>query len=210
MQPGNTPHGYAERVLTRRAIQRMPTSGIPGPACRHLDRCSQGTPVSAMTPEAASTGRELFHTLEDVLRTAVGLVREIGSDPLVGRLLAAFRALPVEDREVIVGVLEREARSREMARTTAESLTGLVLRPNPNARLYVRVMDQEPVPDRRRAVVAAVRAMRLMHNGPLQGDWETEATAALRELEPDERASIEAFNRRMLELIAAASVPRKV
>jgi len=163
-----------------------------------------------MTPEAASTGRELFHTLEDVLRTAVGLVREIGSDPLVGRLLAAFRALPVEDREVIVGVLEREARSREMARTTAESLTGLVLRPNPNARLYVRVMDQEPVPDRRRAVVAAVRAMRLMHNGPLQGDWETEATAALRELEPDERASIEAFNRRMLALIAAASVPRKV
>src|SRR5262245_2598392 len=50
-----------------------------------------------------------FGTLHDLLQTASALAEEMAAEPWVGRLLRVFGRFPPADREVIVGVLAREA-----------------------------------------------------------------------------------------------------
>jgi hypothetical protein len=75
--------------------------------------------------------------LVDVLEVARSLVRELTEDPLLARYMSVYRAMPDEDRETIITVLEREILGRHLSRGT-EKPVGSSTHVNPNARLYIR------------------------------------------------------------------------
>ena len=139
------------------------------------------------------------------LRGLIGAALDLASqmaDPLLERLVAAFRRLPEEDREVIVGIIEREAESRQMGDATAGA-TGVALRPNPGARLYVRVIAPEPTVEQDKIIIASARAIRMLNKviGPIQERWRVAMLETFRGLDPDERAAVVRFNRDMLAMI---------
>jgi hypothetical protein len=74
--------------------------------------------------------------LVDILGVAREIARELCEDPLLGRLMAVFQAMPLEDRPTIIGVLEREILGRHLSRGT-EKPVGQATHVNPHARLYV-------------------------------------------------------------------------
>ena len=104
-----------------------------------------------------------FDKLQVALESALTFVHELAGDQLLGRLVAVFRAMPPQDRPVIIGVLEREVTGRILSRAT-EKPVGQSTHPNPNARLYVRVhrseLDRRHF-DRDEMMVADIRAMRI-------------------------------------------------
>src|SRR5882724_10341854 len=109
-----------------------------------------------MAHEGNGTGQShmlQLSALRSLLSAAADLAGQI-ADPLLERLVAVFRRLPAEDREVIIGILEREAESREVGDATAGT-TGLALRPNPGARLYVRVIAPEPSIEQDKIIIAS-------------------------------------------------------
>lgn len=149
-------------------------------------------------------GQPLVHqlsALRGLLSAAVDLAGQI-ADPLLERLIAVFRKLPEEDREVIVGILEREAESRQMGEATVGT-TGLALRPNPYARLYVRVIAPEPTVEQDKIIVASARSIRMLHKviEPIYDRWRDAMLETFRGLEPEERASVVRFNRDMLAMV---------
>jgi hypothetical protein len=139
------------------------------------------------------------------LRGLLGAALELASqmaDPLLERLIAVFRRLPEEDREVIIGIIEREAESRHMGDATGGA-TGMVLRPNPHARLYVRVIAPEPTVEQDKIIIASARAIRMLNKviGPIQERWRVAMLETFRGLDPEERAAVVRFNRDMLAMI---------
>ena len=157
-----------------------------------------------MSHEGNGQGEPRTHqlsALRGLLSAAVDLAGEI-ADPLLDRLVAVFRKLPEEDREVIVGILEREAESRQVGDATAGT-TGLMLRPNPGARLYVRVIAPEPVTEQDKIIVASARAIRMLHKviEPIHDRWRMAMLETFRGLEPEERAAVVRFNRDMLAMV---------
>ena len=90
-------------------------------------------------------GDDRLGTLRDVLRTASTLLDQM-SDPLLDRLVRAVLRLPAPDRAVVVTVIEREADLLRLAEAADGTLTPCrSMRPNPHARLYLRVTEQ-PTP----------------------------------------------------------------
>src|SRR5262249_49794254 len=68
--------------------------------------------------DGGQTGGEAAgHTgvLRETLRAARNLLRKITGDPLLVRLLDVYSRTPAEDREVLIGVLEREVTWRRMS-----------------------------------------------------------------------------------------------
>ena len=101
--------------------------------------------------------------LVDVLEVARSLVRELTEDPLLGRWMSVYRAMPDGDRETIVAVLEREVLGRHLSQGT-EKPVGSSTHVNPNARLYVRSHETEFDHrhfDFEQMRIANVRAMRV-------------------------------------------------
>src|SRR5258705_8358982 len=157
-----------------------------------------------MAHDGNGTGQSGMHqlsALRGLLAAAVDLAGQI-ADPLLERLVAVFRTLPEEDREVIIGILEREAESRRMGDATAGT-TGLMLRPNPYARLYVRVIAPEPSIEQDKIIIASARAIRMLHKviEPIHDRWREAMLETFRGLEPEERASVVRFNRDMLAMV---------
>src|SRR3989475_7469042 len=92
------------------------------------------------------------------------------------------------------------------ARVTARAvgdLTGLSLRPNPRARLYTRVLTDDPRPNPERAVQQALRAIQITHSAvaPMDSEWKKIARDALGQASAAERASVESFTRDLLDLV---------
>ena len=101
--------------------------------------------------------------LIDILEVARTMVRDLSEDPLLSRYLSVYRAMPDEDRDTIIGVLEREILGRHLSRGT-EKAVAQSTHVNPNARLYVRSHATEFDPrhfDFEQMRVANVRAMRV-------------------------------------------------
>src|SRR5262245_56768448 len=96
--------------------------------------------------KASADDVERLETLRTLLESASMLLSEMAGDPLFARLTQVFAHIPVGDREAILGILEREVQAR-MTAEAASDLTGLSLRPNPAARLYTRVLIEEPRPN---------------------------------------------------------------
>jgi len=106
---------------------------------------------------------EALEQLRTSLEAALSLARELADDPLLARIVAAFRAMPIDDRPVIISVLEREVTGRLLAKAT-EKAVGQSTHVNPNARLYVRAHDSQldrRAFDRDEMMIADIRAMRI-------------------------------------------------
>jgi len=129
--------------------------------------------------------------LRNVLDAATTIVGELAGDPLFIRLVAVFARMPADDRRPLLGILEREVNARLLTHA-ADAISGIRLYPNPSARLYARVVDQEASLNRQEAVLASVRAIRTFHRGVASapGAWAAILREALRELEQEERESI--------------------
>jgi len=146
-----------------------------------------------------------LETLRAMLDAATTILSDVASsDSLFPRLWGVFGRMPAEDRDAILGILEREVDARLLAMTVADAMTGIKLRPNPGARLYLRVVDCEPQLNRDEMIRGTVRAMRMYHRigDSVHAEWEKTAVEAIGMLCPDERAGVAAFCRRLGELVA--------
>ena len=100
--------------------------------------------------------------LQRTLEAALDFARELTADHVLVRLLAAFRAMPAEDRSVVIGALEREVAARKLSLAT-EAASGQTMVPNPNARFYMRAHEttfDRSMLERGEMTIATVRGMR--------------------------------------------------
>src|SRR5262249_52033858 len=134
---------------------------------------------------------------------------DITDDVTVGRLLQAFMSLPPDEREIVASVLERGAAWRRIAETAA-GMTGVQLRANPNARLFLRVLEpHDPAAEiESEPPEILIGPLRIMKQAPLPRRpeiarfWHTATLQAFEMLEPGERESCVAFLRDVLALLA--------
>jgi hypothetical protein len=136
-----------------------------------------------------------FRALGTMLRGASELVTAVLGDALFKRLLDVFTAMPAEDRETMVRVLEREVDMRGISRDT-QAYIGLETHLNPNARLYVRAfapVAQASQMDEDDMMLATVRfghVARLLLAPEHYGQWRTASREAFLHMEPEERAAV--------------------
>lgn len=152
---------------------------------------------------------EELETLRAILAAAARMVDEYvdrSSAPLRGRWERAFERMPAGDRETVVAAVEREVDLRLLTAGDGEPILGISgLRPNPGARLYLRVFDGDlPKLDRDEVMLATLRAARMMFgpDAPPRDEAYGEAVrAAFRALSPEERAALARYNRDMLRVL---------
>src|SRR5262245_59941313 len=104
--------------------------------------------------------------LETLLASARTLVDKMIRDPLLHRLIDAFFNLPKADREPILKVVERDSAWRRIVQETSGS-TGIDVRPNPHASLYMHVFDETPQPLPRDVEAIRLGIERFVHLLPL-------------------------------------------
>lgn len=157
-----------------------------------------------------------LETLLTLLNSAREFAAQVVDDPLVERLLAAFSRLPQPDRESIVGVIERDATWCRIVEQTADT-TGISVRPNPQASLYVHVVapQTEPpdAPLRRDVDIIRFGLERFVHMLPflfqpgVHQQWVTSAKELIADASPELREHALRMCREVLELIADAPAP---
>ncbi|HXJ33497.1 MAG TPA: hypothetical protein VMS22_05595 [Candidatus Eisenbacteria bacterium] len=151
-----------------------------------------------------------LEALKWVVDAAHSLARDLQGDELLARLVKVFEKMPPDDRPIVVGALEREVQIRTLSQDVAETLTQVELRPNPNARIYLRVIDQENA-NNEVETMAMMRAVHSVQRGidALDPTWSTMMATTLREMDPTARERIDDFNRAMRVLLdeAASSAP---
>jgi hypothetical protein len=154
----------------------------------------------------SDSGPDPIDVLRSLLDVAQDMVRRLQNDPLFARLMDVFTRMPAMDRETVVGVLEREVRTRLLAEEVADSWTQVALHPNPHARLYVRVIAQEDRSDDVE-MLAFLRAAYSVQRGidTLDPEWRRMVLLALRQMDPAARQKIDGFNRAMRALLDAAA-----
>ena len=161
-------------------------------------------------PEPPPNSAAALATLQSTLRAALLLTQELANDPVLGRLLVAFSAMPADDRPVVVKAIEREVKARVLSQG-AESVTGYAMVPNPRARLYIRA-HQTPVAgnllERDEMLNASLQTMRLA--GVIQAvpeiyaSWKDATREAIQRVDPDTRAVVERLMRDVLDLLHEA------
>jgi hypothetical protein len=167
------------------------------------------------TSRPVESARETVAALDTLLESATTFADDLATDHLFDRLQRAFCQMPPGDRETILQVLEREVECRCLTRGTGDLATGYDTRPNPNARLYLRVLTDErtpPLMDHDELVVANYRGLRVLRYvlGPLHGVWSEAMAAAVTLLEPDERAAVRRVLSETLAFVDATDgVPAK-
>ena len=149
----------------------------------------------------AGSPPDRFEVLRSLIDAGARLARQLSDDPRLERLLTVFARIPEVDRDTILAVLEREMQRRVVSQDIAENFLQVELRPNPNAQLYFRVIE----PERKNEVEMLVflRGLYNIRRGidTLGPEWRAPILAALREMEPAERAKIDAFNAEMRSLL---------
>jgi hypothetical protein len=154
--------------------------------------------------------------LSTLLASVRLLVREYLDEPLRRRLLAVFDRMPEEDRDAIVGVLEREVTARLAAHGPNTGRTGVRTHVNAHAQLYLRSFEQMPkdgenTPQYDRIVQASLRNVAYMQMAlapELHEVWRTATVEAFSRLDDAQRAAASAMLRESLELLER-SVPVK-
>ena len=163
-----------------------------------------------MAQKPTPSGAEALGDLQKALASALELAHKLSDDPLLGRLLAVFRNMPMEDREGIVAILEREVTGRMLSRAT-EKPVGQSTHLNPNARLYVRAhatnLDKRHF-DYDEMVIADVRAMRIAvmirYVPEIYEAWKAAIREAMDHVDEPIRAVAEELLHDVLASIAAA------
>ena len=158
-----------------------------------------------------------LETLLALLTTARDFAARINGDPLVERVLAAFARLPEPDRETILGVIERDATWCRIVEQTTDT-TGISVRPNPQASLYVHVLDpkdgQSDEPLRRDVDVIRFGIEQFVHMLPLffqegvHAQWTTSARELIADADPELREVGARLCREILALIDEAGRTR--
>jgi hypothetical protein len=160
-----------------------------------------------LTKERGETQLDTLRTLIDGARRLVG---ELESDPLVGRILRVMEELPAADRETVVRILEREATWCRIAVETAAG-TGVSVRPNPHASLYMHVFDQvEPPSEPLRRDVDVIRfgidrfvsLVPLLFQQGVHELWRASAYELAQGMEGEQRQQVARLAREVLAIIA--------
>jgi hypothetical protein len=147
-----------------------------------------------------------------LLTTAERFASQLASDALIARILRAFDKLPAPDREPILRILEREAAWCRIVEQTSEA-TGITVRPNPHASLYVHVfgqVDEPSVPLQRDIDVIRAGIERFLHLTPLlmqegvREQWTASAREIARDADPALRAAVAGIAHAALALVAEA------
>jgi hypothetical protein len=156
----------------------------------------------------ADAGNPRLDALNSVLVSAQQLIEALESDPLIGRMLAALAGLPPDDRQTLVTAIERGVAWRRVNESVSD-VVGVRLRVNPNARLFVRVIDREapkaPLPPEPEDVLISI--LRALRRAPIvaadaaRAIWEPAAAAALEMLSPEERRACVRVVRTFLALL---------
>lgn len=159
-----------------------------------------------------ATDRKPFDALHTLLLTAQELAKSLIDDPQLERLVRAFRMLPERDREPILQVIEKDASWRRIVDETDET-TGISVRPNPHASLYVHVLnavDETVQRDNdviRHGIETFVQMLPLFFQPGVHEQW----TAAARDLATRTDPSVVALGQRLIEevqaIIAGAATP---
>jgi hypothetical protein len=151
-------------------------------------------------------------TLHTLLESASRLVDDLTGDPQVARLVHLFSRLPLEDRPVLLSILEREVGLRLATGEGATAFTGLGARMNPNARLYLRSMDKAAPPasalEHDELVFMSVRATRIMRmvlRPEVHDRWRAALMEAFALLEPAEREELATVVREVLEMVTGST-----
>jgi hypothetical protein len=150
-----------------------------------------------------------LETLKAMLSAAARMVAQYAErsfHPLRMRWERVFDRLPPQDRETVVAAVEREVDLRVETMGDGEPIVGLSeLRPNPGARLYLRVFEGA-LPDLHRdeIMLSTLRAARIMFraDAPPPDIFGDAVHAAFRALSREERAALARHNRYMLQLLA--------
>ena len=149
-------------------------------------------------------------TLQAMLTEARSLARTLQDDPHLERLGRAFRMLPPQDREPILQVIEKDAAWRRIVEGT-DGATGISVRPNPHASLYVHVLNQVAEPPLaaagatrdadviRLGVETFVQMLPLLFQEGVQAQW----TAAGRDIARAADGELRGLARRLLAEVAA-------
>jgi hypothetical protein len=156
---------------------------------------------------------DTLETLQHVLASAAGIAQDLAGDPLLARLLDVFSRIPREDREAILGIIERECDLRNLSLQSPSSpLSGLNLtKPNPNARLYFRVAESHPVPyaTPEEVVQAVIRAAQVVHRSAERGfdlmrAWGPVIREGFQRIPQAERQTLRGYHEAVLKLLDQA------
>jgi hypothetical protein len=163
-----------------------------------------------MAQEPTPGGTATLEQLQIALEAALGIVLELAGDDLLRRLIAVFRAMPTQDRPIILDVLEREVTGRLLSRAT-EKPVGQSTHPNPNARLYVRAHDSgfdRRLYDRDEMMIADIRGLRiarLIRNVPeIHAIWKDAMREAMDHVDEETRTIAEQLLHDVLGCISEA------
>jgi hypothetical protein len=148
-----------------------------------------------------------FDALQTLLATARDLAKVLTDDPQLERVVRAFRMFPEADREAILQVLEKDAAWRSIVEKTDDA-TGITVRPNPHASLYVHILEQtgagpEPSPRDadviRHGVETFVQMLPLLFQDAVRAQW----LAAGRDLARTSGAELRALAVRLAQDVEA-------
>ena len=163
---------------------------------------------------AEDAAKKPFDTLHTLLATARELAKTLSDDAELERLVRAFRMCPERDRETILEVIEKDASWRRIVETT-DAVTGISVRPNPHASLYVHVLDSaaadaplDPEPSPRDAdvirqgVQSFVQLLPLLFQESVHAQWTAAALEIARASDGELRTYAVRLAREVLQLLA--------
>jgi len=153
--------------------------------------------------------RKPFDALHTLLVTARELANTLVDDPQLERLVRAFGLFPERDREAILQVIEKDASWRRIVDDTGTT-TGINVRPNPHASLYVHVLNavdetmQRDADVIRRGLETFVQMLPLIFQDAVHEQW----TAAAHELARTSDPAIVELARRLAREVTQIVGPR--
>ena len=158
------------------------------------------------TGDRSERSRSALQELVEVIEVAARIAESLAGDRVLQRLIEAFRAAPYEDRETLVGAIEREVQARRLSRAT-EDMTGQSMHPNPHARLYIRsheTVSPRNLLERDELMLAMLSGMRvspILLTPDIHAAWVEGTREALEHLDSTARAAVAQLLREALVLV---------
>jgi hypothetical protein len=167
-----------------------------------------------MKPRNEGEQQPPLDTLRSLIDGARGLIGQLEANPLVARMLRVMEDLPPADREPIIRILEREATWCRIVDQTAVA-TGITVRPNPHASLYVQVLGPSEPLQRDVDVIAFgidrfVSLVPLLFQEGVHEQWRASAYQLARGMDAEQRAGVARLAREVLSLLAEVDAERPV
>ena len=153
-----------------------------------------------------SDGKPNLDSLRLLLNSALDMVTDLAHES-THRAIRALAAIPTDERSAIATALERAAVTWQQ-NEAFNDLHHIRVRANPNAQLFVRVLDDVPKPepqdfDLLPEAVRMIRRLDVAMRSEMRAVWEPALIAALGIVTPDERADCVRFLEHALAVISA-------